>query len=72
MLNCEVKREVRCPRCHEQCGWCSDPRHMHGTIRLPGTRKKCTVPGFEPEGDACPLCGGKRTVIATTYYEQVR
>lgn len=61
-------REVDCPRCHEQCGWCSDYRWHHGTMNLPGTRRKCTVPGYEPEGDNCELCHGTRRAMMTVTY----
>ncbi len=62
------EREVPCPRCHEQCGWCSDYRHYHGTMSLPGTRRKCTIPGMEPEGHNCPVCHGVMRVLETTIY----
>lgn len=62
------RQEVPCPRCMEPCGWCADPRWMHGTIRLPGSRKRCDVPGYEPEGQSCPLCKGSTRVIATVTY----
>ena len=65
-------REIDCPRCFEQCGWCSDYRHHHGTMKLPGTRKRCTIPAMQPEGDNCPLCHGSTKVIATTTYEPIR
>jgi hypothetical protein len=62
------RARIPCPRCHEQCGWCADYRWMHGTLRLPNHsgRKNthCTVPGFEPEGDDCPLCSGAHVVLA--------
>lgn len=65
-------RIVGCPRCHEQCGWCSDYRWMHAKVGLPGTSgAKCRVKGFEPEGDACPICSGSKRVRATTTYEAV-
>lgn len=60
---------VPCPRCMEPCGWCSDPRWVHGTVNLPGTRKRCGVPGYEPEGQGCPLCKGSMRVTVTTTYE---
>lgn len=63
--------EVSCPRCHEQCGWCSDYRHMHGVLRLPGTSRRCGIRGLEPEGADCPLCHGKMRVIATTTYDEL-
>ena len=66
------QREVDCPRCHEQCGWCADYRWHHGEMTLPGSRRKCTLKGIEPEGGNCPLCHGSRRVIATTTYEPVR
>jgi hypothetical protein len=62
------RRKVDCPRCNEQCGWCSDPRWMHGTLRLPGSRRKCKVPGYEPEGAACPMCHGEKLVLRTVTY----
>jgi hypothetical protein len=65
-------REVDCPRCHAQCGWCSDYRWMHGKLPLSGGGKsKCGVKGFDPEGDACAMCGGSRKVRATTSYERL-
>lgn len=64
-----TSRRVYCPRCLEQCGWCSDPRWMHGTLNLPGTRRKCKVPGYEPEGDNCPLCHGSKIVWQHITYE---
>jgi len=64
-----TSRRVYCPRCLEQCGWCSDHRWMHGTLNLPGTRRKCKVPGYEPEGDNCPLCHGSKIVWQHITYE---
>jgi hypothetical protein len=61
-------REIDCPRCYETCGWCGDYRFYHGKIRLPGSRKYCTLPGYEPEGNGCPVCRGRRRVIASTIY----
>ncbi len=61
-------REVDCPRCHQQCGWCSDYRHMHGQLRLPGTQRRCTVPDIEPEGSSCPVClGSRKAMMMVTY-----
>lgn len=62
------RQEAPCPRCMEPCGWCSDPRWMHGTVNLPGTRRKCTIAGLEPEGADCPVCHGALRVVATTTY----
>ncbi len=61
-------REVPCPRCHEQCWWCSDYRHMHGQLKLPGSQRRCTIP-MKPEGDACPVCHGSRKAMMTVTYE---
>lgn len=61
-------RECCCPRCHEPCGWCSDYRHVHGQLRLPGSKRRCGVPGYEPEGDACPVCHGSMRVLRTVTY----
>lgn len=61
-------REVPCPRCHEPCGWCSDYRHMHGQLRLPGSKRRCGVSGYEPEGDGCPVCHGSMRVLQTVTY----
>ena len=58
---------VDCPRCHEQCGWCSDYRLIHGKLKLPGTRKKCTIPAMHPDDD-CPLCHGSLKVQRTIFY----
>lgn len=66
-----VERIRECPRCFQQCGWCSDYRHMHGTLNLPGTRRKCGVPGFEPEGDRCPVCHGVQKVRAVTTFHPI-
>ena len=66
-----VEREVDCPRCHQLCGWCSDYRHMHGTLNLPGTRRRCTMPNMAPEGD-CPLCAGSKRVVSKTQYFAAR
>ena len=68
-----IVREVRCPRCHEQCGWCSDYRHMHGTLRMPNDKRKryCTIPAMAPEGDDCLLCGGTMRVIETRSYSRL-
>lgn len=66
-----VSRIAPCPRCHETCGWCSDYRFMHGKVRLPGSRRKCTVPGYEPEGDRCPICGGAKQVTMIVTYERI-
>lgn len=67
---------VECPRCHEQCGWCADPRWMHGTLRLPNFsgRKSayCTIPEMEPEGDNCPICGGDKLVVRTVTYAKAQ
>lgn len=68
----DSRRSVQCPRCYEQCGWCSDPRWMHGTLKLSGSRKTCGVPGYEPEGDDCPMCGGSKSVVRTVTYEPKR
>lgn len=62
-----IVREVGCPRCHQQCGWCSDFRWMHGQLKLPGSKRRCSLP-LEPEGDHCPVCAGTRRVQATTTY----
>lgn len=64
----DIHREVPCPRCHETCGWCSDYRFMHGRLKLPGTHRKCTVPGIEPDA-ICPVCEGKKRVWMTVQYE---
>lgn len=66
------EREADCPRCHQTCGWCGDYRHMHGKLKLPGSRKYCSVSGMEPEGDHCPLCHGSKRVVATTTYRPAR
>lgn len=63
-------REIDCPRCHEQCGWCSDYRHMHGKQTLPGSRKRCTIVAMHPD-PVCPMCGGTKRVIATTTYAAI-
>lgn len=63
--------KVSCPRCHETCGWCSDYRWMHGTIKLPGSRKKCTVLGYEPEGSDCPVCAGDKEVYRRVTYQRL-
>lgn len=70
-ISIPIVREVDCPRCHEQCGWCSDYRWMHGKFTLPSVRRTCAVPGFELEGDDCPICLGLRRVRATTTYERI-
>lgn len=62
--------QILCPRCHEQCGWCSDYRHMHGLLKLPGTRKRCGIV-MTVEDSGCPVCKGSLKVIATTTYEAV-
>lgn len=59
---------VDCPRCYELCGWCSDYRHMHGTLPLPGSRKRCAIERMAPEGAGCPTCGGNLKVVARTQY----
>lgn len=64
-------REVPCPRCMEQCGWCSDPRWMHGTLNLPGAGRKCAVPGYEPEGSDCPVCRGRQRVMMRRTFHPV-
>ena len=63
----DIHREVPCPRCHETCGWCSDYRFMHGKLRLPGTRRKCTIAAYHPD-EVCPLCGGSKRVWMTVTY----
>ncbi len=64
-------RVVRCPRCHEECGWCGDYRHMHGMLAMPGDpkRRRCIIASMAPEGDDCPVCRGTRIVTATTTYQ---
>ena len=62
---------IPCPRCHQQCGWCSDYRHMHRQLTLPGTNRRCGVRGFEPEGKNCPVCKGSMKVRATTTYQAI-
>ena len=64
---------VDCPRCHEQCGWCSDYRHMHGILRLPsGGRQRCEIKGMEAEGADCPMCGGTMKVVRHTSFERAQ
>jgi hypothetical protein len=63
-------RIVDCPRCHQQCGWCSDPRWMHGQLKLPGSKKRCTI-DLAPEGENCPLCFGEHRVVARTDYAPI-
>ncbi len=58
-------------RCMEPCGWCSDPRWFHATLKLPGLKRRCTVTGYEPEGDACPLCAGSKKVWRSVVYEAI-
>jgi len=68
----EQTQTADCPRCHAQCGWCSDYRWMHRTISLhPGTKQRCGVGDFEPEGSECPMCRGSRKVRMTIIYEAV-
>src|SRR5438552_17622800 len=62
--------EVPCPRCHQTCGWCGDYRHMHGTLKLPGYGRRCTLP-FDPEGADCSVCQGDMRVRAVTTYERL-
>lgn len=70
-----MSKEVECPRCFEQCGWCGDYRHMHGTLRLPAVQGRknthCDIPAMIPEGDDCPLCAGSRRVMRTITYERL-
>jgi hypothetical protein len=66
-----VPRTIDCPRCFQPCAWCSDYRWHHGQLKLPGSRKYCTISAMAPEGDACPMCRGSRRVYATTTYEAV-
>jgi hypothetical protein len=62
--------KVGCPRCHQTCGWCGDYRHMHGQLKLPGSKRKCDLP-LSPEGVACPVCHGDMRVRAITHYERL-
>lgn len=62
-------RVVECPRCHQTCGWCGDYRWHHGQMKLPGTRRRCTLKEVEPEGDNCPLCHGTRKVQRIIAYK---
>lgn len=64
----EHRREIDCPRCHEQCGWCSDFRHMHGKLRLPGSNRRCDIAHMHPDKAGCEVCGDTKRVIATTTY----
>ena len=41
---------------------------MHGQLKLPGTKRRCAVPGLEPEGENCPVCAGDMEVTATTTF----
>lgn len=64
-------RQIPCPRCHQQCGWCGDYRHIHGLLLMAGTmRSRCTMP-FDPEGDDCSVCRGAMKVLARTEYTPV-
>ena len=36
-------------------------------LKLPGSRRRCTITGLEPEGDNCPLCHGSMKVTAYHY-----
>lgn len=68
-----LEQVVDCPRCHQQCGWCSDYRHTHGQLTLPGSKKRfCTIEAMAPEGSDCPLCGGALRVLARTEYTALR
>lgn len=75
MSDYDSRKQVDCPRCHEQCGWCSDYRWMHGTLRLPNMagrkNSRCTIPNMEPEGEGCPLCAGTRKVWRTISHQCV-
>ncbi len=75
MSSCDSRQQIDCPRCHEKCGWCSDYRWMHGTMRLPNMtgrkNSRCTIPNMDPEGEGCPLCGGSRKVWRTISYQRV-
>lgn len=66
----ERQRIVDCPRCHEQCGWCSDYRWMHGRVSLPGTRRKCDIYAMQPDS-VCPVCNGARKVQMTVTYTAI-
>lgn len=66
-----TSKQVDCPRCMQACGWCSDPRWMHAVLKLPGSKRRCTVSGYEPEGDACPLCAGSKKVWRSVVYEAI-
>ena len=67
------ERIVNCPRCFEQCGWCSDFRHMHGTLSMPGDKKnrRCDIPAMAPEGGDCPICAGAMKVVETRTYTKL-
>lgn len=45
---------------------------MHGQLKLPGCKRRCGVPGFEPEGDACPVCHGAMNVNMTVTYTALK
>lgn len=53
-----VKR-LRCPECHEECGWCSWYRMnaRDAGCGVGGKRKKCTW-GEDAEGKPCGTCDG--------------
>lgn len=63
--------KVPCPRCHEPCGWCSDYRHMHRLLKLPGSKRRCGIKDFEPEGDDCPVCHGVMQVYRLVVYTPI-
>jgi hypothetical protein len=69
----DAPRAIDCPRCHQQCGWCSDPRWMHGQLAMPNDRKRrhCKIEAMAPEGGDCPMCGGSRKVMARTEYWRI-
>jgi C4-type Zn-finger protein len=61
---------IACPRCHQACGWCGDYRHIHGQLKMPGTKRRCDLP-LRPEGADCPICQGDLRVRAITHYERI-
>jgi hypothetical protein len=71
------RREVPCPDCHRECGWCSwyakNARAVGcGSMTPSGrkTRKPCEM-ARSLEGTTCPLCGGTEKVRAITTYERI-
>lgn len=72
-------REMPCPACHQECGWCSwyaknardagcgNPIGPHGRLKH---ARKCEW-GEKLKGTVCGVCGGAEKVRAHITYSRI-